>query len=237
MARPFTFAFVDALSAAADPATSQHPIVAVLSGSKGLGGLSVDWSHEGNLLVRSGDSGGAAVWTTTYGSVVKRFSDAENVLSMSMSPNGSRVAAVVADADGSVTEARLVVRSVRDTTEQQISLSDDPEVVAWSPDGSRLAVFSMSESVAVLETKTFTETRSPDSGRLAVVGNDDAVWLGADRVLAKETYKAGRVEWDPVSGVRTPVLAGFDFDAMAVSDDGTRVATVKPHYVVIRTLR
>jgi hypothetical protein len=65
---------------------------------------------------------------------------------------------------------------------------------------------------------------------------DDAAWLGADRVLLKETFKAGRIEWNPQSGATTPTLAGFDFDAMSVSDDARRVATVKPSYVVIRSL-
>ncbi len=104
--------------------------------------------------------------------------------------------------------------------------------LAWAADGTRIVSVSDGDGVIVWDATT--------GEPLAVRHGDgyfDAQWVTDDRVLVKARFTNRRFEWNVADDAWTPALAGFDFDAMAVTSDGRFVATSTPYYVVIRKLR
>jgi WD40 repeat protein len=183
--------------------------------------LSAAWSHDGAQVAvggrnPSGKHGKLEIWNghtghlEGHGTRHLRHDLAGPVVSMSWSPDSTRLATI----EGDATSSRLVL-NIRSQAEgkRPISLPDGPDRshVAWSPDGSQLALSARApRSVLLVDAATGQVRRT-----LEDVSGPVAWEPGGHRIAASDGANVAII--DAATGQRQRTITGQQDPATAVS--------------------
>ena len=189
------------------------------------GVFALSFSPDGKRLATGSTDETARVWNVATGASVSTFKHKEHVYAVAWSPDSQFVATGCSDRmfriwdPGTGTE-RLSVQATANSKQGSIG------GVAWSPEGSRvaLALSSPDNAVLVLDSST---------GRtlLKLSGHNHAVsevaWSRDSQFLASSSYDKTCRVWDATTGALRATLVGHGGFVYSVdwNRDGTRLAT------------
>ncbi len=189
------------------------------------GVYALSFSPDGKRLATGSTDETARVWNVATGASVSTFKHKEHVYAVAWSPDSQLVATGCSDRmlriwDPGTGNERLSVQATADPKRGSIG------GVAWSPDGSRvaLALSSPDNAVLVLDAST---------GRtlLKLPGHDHAVsavaWSRDSQFLASSSYDKTCRVWDAITGAPRATLVGHGGFVYSVTwnQDGSRLAT------------
>jgi WD40 repeat protein len=189
------------------------------------GVYAVSFSPDGKRLATGAIDSTARVWNVATGAIVSTFKHKEHVYAVAWSADSQLVATGGSDRILRVWEAatgteRLSVQATADPDAGSIS------GIAWSPDGSRLAL-------ALTRPDNVVLVLDPSSGRtvLKLSGHTDPVsavaWSRDSLFLASSSYDKTCRVWDSATAASRATLVGHGGFVYSVTwnHDGTRVAT------------
>jgi Tol biopolymer transport system component len=137
-----------------------------------------DWSPDGHWIAFTSEEGGTvAVVDAWTGTSWRNVSENASGYLLQWSPDGSRLAYVVARENG----REVVVADVRARTSRLVDLAQPLERVAWSPDGQRLA-YVLRETYSYDEDSSVSVRTAPALGAVRRDGTANRVLIRSDRV-------------------------------------------------------
>lgn len=204
-------------------ATSGHHLL-VYPGHT-LGVSSVDWSHDGTLVVSSANDGTVQIWDPATGTPQKigtyrqHFGGGTGALSAARwSPNDQLIASVGADA------ARIWNAATGNDVITPVPASSAFSDVSWSPDGTTIAVGSFDDRVYIIAVASgnVIQTWSGEQHPIQAVA-----WSPTASVVASGDNRPGVYLFDPRSGnaITTYAGNGSGINGLAWAHDGAFIAS------------
>jgi len=195
----------------------------------------VDWSSDGLTLATASLDRTAKMWDTRSGDELFTLSHPTEVTKIAFSRDGRQVATLSAE-----NTARVWDVATGSETRTLVGHGDEVSGIAWNHDGSLLATASWDQTVKVWHTApnkdllTLDQTVganavawSPDGTRLITSGYGElAVWDAATgQKLSALNQPVPQVNDQSRPAVGTPVYSTDNVTSVALSPDGTRLAT------------
>lgn len=194
--------------------------------------LAVAWAPAGRRIATGGGYGIVRMWDLDANRVTRLRRHAHSVTAVAWSPDATRLATadetkvVLWDPATGEWTAELIAgarptrtwRMGARATRAPIAAAGDVTVLAWSPDGTRLATLTERGSVLL-----WNPANGEQAAWLDVPGVTAAAWSPDGERLAAVTRDGSVLLWNPTVRKRTETFAGPARDAAAVawSPDGT----------------
>ena len=199
------------------------------------------FSPDGSLLATAGDDGTLALWDPSDGALVRTLTgpnSTDRVWAIAFTPDSRLIAAIWWDSGAEAPQARIFdkghatarifdVRSgrlVRSVSGLEGEGRNVAEAMAFSPDGSRLAVTDGDTAIRVIGVGTgrVEQVLDPEPGNFGTA--PDVAWSPDGHLLATAT-DLGVAIWEP--GSAAPLFEiETGTEAIAWSPDGSRLATL-----------
>lgn len=186
----------------------------------------VSWSPDGKYIVSGGDDKAIHVWEATTGTSLLTYSGHSRPSAAAWSPDSKRIAS----ASGGIFGGNDSVHIWDAITGQPLLTckghSSPKWALAWSPDGTRIAVGSRNNTIQIFETSggELVSMYKTPSAVMSVAWSPDGTHLAsASGIIGKKAVQV----WDVPSGTLLLTYQGHTGDAHTVawSHDGTRIAS------------
>ncbi len=186
------------------------------SGHEGKRIWSLAFSPDGKSLASGGDDSAVYIWDLATGTPTARLDTSNLALSVTWSPDGTRVAAAAGP--------RVIVWNIVNDDRQETSLVFAINQVAWSPDGDKIAAANRDTVLYILNSETL-DTLQTLRGHVGDV--QSVAWAPNSNLLASGGIDGRILLWNTQTGTQVAELMGHQgiVYGLAFSFDGKVLAS------------